>query len=72
MSHKSRVASAFNFLNIAFRISSSYRFAKIVKEGDKYCVKSEKNSDWSGGCYDTKKEAEDRLAEVEMFKHMNK
>ncbi|HKZ42214.1 MAG TPA: hypothetical protein VJ044_14720, partial [Candidatus Hodarchaeales archaeon] len=42
----------------------------IVKEKGKYCVKSPKNPDWSGGCYDTKEEAEDRLDEVEMFKHM--
>ena len=33
------------------------------------CVKSEKNSDWSGGCYPTKGEAKDRLHEVEFFKH---
>ena len=46
------------------------RQSKIVKENGKYCVKSEKNSDWSGGCYDTKDEAEKRLSQVEMFKHM--
>ena len=46
------------------------RTAVIRKEGDKYCVRSEKNKDWSGGCYDTKEEAEKRLQQVEMFKHM--
>ena len=46
--------------------------SKIVKtKGKGYCVKSEKpGSDWSGGCYPTKGEAEDRLKDVEMFKHM--
>jgi hypothetical protein len=48
----------------------SKRVAKIVKEKGKYCVKSEKNPDWSGGCYDSKQEAQGRLNEVEMFKHM--
>lgn len=46
----------------------------IVKKtpGKGYCVKSEKNSDWSGGCYPTKGEADERLKQVEAFKHMNK
>jgi hypothetical protein len=35
-----------------------------------YCVKSENSPAWSGGCYDTKGEAEDRLKQVEMHKHM--
>jgi len=34
-----------------------------------WCVKSEKNPDWSGGCYDSKAKAEKRLQEVEFFKH---
>ena len=38
--------------------------------GKGYCVKSEKNSDWSGGCYPTQGEANDRLKQVEKFKHM--
>ena len=38
--------------------------------GKGYCVKSEKNPDWSGGCYPTKGGADDRLEDVEMFKHM--
>jgi hypothetical protein len=46
------------------------RTSYIKKEKGKYCVKSEKNSKWSGGCYDTKAEAEKRLSQVEMFKHM--
>lgn len=40
------------------------------EEGKGYCVKSEKNSDWNGGCYPSKGEAEKRLTNVEMFKHM--
>lgn len=46
--------------------------AYIQKKGDKYCVRSKNNPDWSGGCYDTKAEAEKRLNQVEMFKHMKK
>ncbi len=38
--------------------------------GKGYCVKSEKNPDWSGGCYPSKGEAKDRLKQVEKFKHM--
>lgn len=39
------------------------------EKGKGYCVKSEKNPDWSGGCYPTKGEAEKRLNQVEYFKH---
>jgi hypothetical protein len=48
------------------------RIAKIVKtpNKDEYCVRSEQNPDWSGGCYKSKEKAEDRLKTVEMFKHM--
>ena len=42
---------------------------KIVKKDGKYQVQSEKGRNL--GTYDTKEEAEDRLKEVEMFKHMN-
>ena len=52
-------------------IESDYA-AYIKEEGGKYCVKSESNTDWSGGCYDSKGEAEKRLKQVEMFKHMSK
>lgn len=37
---------------------------------DKFEVKSPKNPNWSGGTYNTKEEAKDRLKEVEMLKHM--
>jgi hypothetical protein len=40
--------------------------------GKGYCVKSEKNSDWSGGCYPSKGKAKKRLQQVEQFKHMKK
>lgn len=48
--------------------------SKVVKTRGKeeYCVKSESNSDWSGGCYPSKAKAESRLDEVEAFKHMKK
>jgi len=52
------------------RKESAQKFAKIVKEKGKYCVKSEHNPDWNGGCYDTEEEAKHRLQQVEMFKHM--
>jgi len=42
------------------------------EKGKGYCVKSPKNKDWSGGCYPSKGEAEKRLNQVEMFKHMKK
>lgn len=40
----------------------------IKKEKNKYCVRSESNPKWNGGCYDTKAEAAKRLGEVEHFK----
>ena len=43
--------------------------AVIRKEKGQYCVRSPNNPDWNGGCYDTKDEAEDRLKQVEFFKH---
>lgn len=44
--------------------------SKIVKKDNKYQVQSEKGKNL--GTYDTKEEAEKRLKQVEMFKHMNK
>jgi hypothetical protein len=43
----------------------------VVKKtpGKGYCVKSEKNPDWSGGCYPSKGEANERLEQVEAAKH---
>lgn len=52
------------------KAQSSY-VAYIKEEDGKYHVKSESNSNWSGGYYDSKSEAEDRLKQVEMFKHMS-
>ena len=37
----------------------------VRKTPNGYCVKSEKNPDWSGGCYPTKGEAEKRSENVE-------
>ena len=42
--------------------------SKIVKKDNKYQVQSEKGKNL--GTYDTKSEAEKRLKQVEMFKHM--
>lgn len=50
--------------------AASIKNAKIVHEDGKWCVKSETNPEWRGGCYDTKEEAAERLKQVEMFKHM--
>ena len=51
------------------KLASDY--ASYIKEEDgKYCVKSKSNQDWSGGCYESKGAAEERLKQVEMFKHM--
>ena len=42
--------------------------SKIVKKDNKYQVQSEKGKNL--GTYDTKEQAEERLKQVEMFKHM--
>lgn len=42
--------------------------AVIEKEKGQYCVRSPNNPSWSGGCFDSKGEAEKRLNEVEYFK----
>jgi len=59
---------------IALKVAGLERSAIVVKtpNKDEWCVKSEKNPDWSGGCYSSKEEAEKRLKEIEMFKHMKK
>jgi hypothetical protein len=51
--------------------SSTDRQSKVVKTPgkDEWCVESEKNSDWSGGCFESKGKAEDCLKQVEYFKH---
>jgi hypothetical protein len=51
------------------RHSHTARVAVIRKEKGEYCVRSPNNPDWNGGCYTTKDKAEDRLKEVELFKH---
>ena len=43
---------------------------KIVKKGSQWQVQSEKGKNM--GTYDTKQEAEERLRQVEYFKHKNK
>jgi len=42
--------------------------AYIVKEGGEWCIKSEKGKNL--GCYSSRKKAEERLREIERFKHM--
>jgi hypothetical protein len=74
-----RKGSPFDLMSIAARVAgiaqdqqSQQEQVGYVKKtkGKGYCVKSEKNPDWSGGCYPTKAEADKRLQTVEMFKHM--
>ena len=43
-----------------------------IKGKTYYVVKSEKNKKWTGGRFTNKKDALERLKEVEMFKHMKK
>lgn len=44
--------------------------SKVVKQDGKYQAQSEDGKNF--GTYDTKQEAEDRVKQIEMFKHMNK
>lgn len=44
--------------------------SKVVKKDDKYQAQSEKGKNF--GTYDTKEEAENRVKQMEMFKHMDK
>lgn len=78
---RAAVIRAFALAEAAYRVAFSPdsdepggdgggRTSYIKEEKGKYCVKSEKNPDWSGGCYETKEKAEKRLKQVEMFKHM--
>jgi len=73
-----------NLLKIATRVASSplserydygdndhHNVTGVVRktpDKDEWCVKSENNPDWSGGCYESKEKAEDRLRQVEYFK----
>lgn len=43
-------------------------YGYIKKTNGKFCVKSEDNPRWSGGCYPTRKQAQKRLRQVEWFK----
>ncbi len=42
--------------------------AVIRKKGNEFCIYSKTGKNL--GCYSTKKQARDRLAEIEKFKHM--
>jgi len=50
-------------------VVARFKEAVIRKEKGQYCVRSPDNGSWSGGCYDSKGEAEKRLEQVEWFKH---
>lgn len=65
-----------NILNFITKVAEINKEAYIQqtksKGKTKYVVRSEKNPNWHGGTYSSRSEAEKRLAEVEMFKHMKK
>jgi hypothetical protein len=56
-------------MDLAHRVVARFLEAVIRKEKGQYCVRSPNNPDWNGGCYDSKEKAEDRLKQVEFFKH---
>ena len=68
---KLATTSATLIMNNEEVVTTEYAVNVIVKEGGKWYVKSEKGKNL-GGPYDSKLEAEDRLKEVEKFKHMKK
>ena len=68
---KLATTSATLIMNNEEVVTTEYAVNVIVKEGGKWYVKSEKGKNL-GGPYDSKSEAEDRLKEVEKFKHMKK
>jgi hypothetical protein len=59
----------FRLASIAQRVANLHRVAYLEKKGDKWCVRSEHNPSWNGGCYESKGEAQHRLRQVEFFKH---
>lgn len=65
-----------SIMNIFCKIADLNKISyikQIHQDGKiKYEVKSSKNKDWSGGIFSTREDAEKRLNEVEMFKHMEK
>jgi hypothetical protein len=72
-SEADELTSIINMISKVAEISKEAYVKAIKQKGKtKYQVKSKKNPDWSGGIYSSRAEAEKRLAEVEMFKHMKK
>jgi hypothetical protein len=53
-------------------LESRVSYVKKTPDKEEWCVKSESNPDWSGGCYPSKTQAEGRLSQVEMFKNMKR
>ena len=63
-------SSPFDFVSVALKIAGMENVSYVKKtKGKGYCVKSEHNPDWSGGCYPTEAEANKRLEQVEAAKH---
>lgn len=60
-----------SLINVVKTLASERVVAIIRKDGPSetpYCVYSEKGRKF--GCYSSKKKAEDRLAQIEMWKHI--
>jgi hypothetical protein len=64
-----------NYMDIIKLADQFFKFAYIKKEvinGETYYViHSEKNKNWTGGKYKSRKAAEKRLKQIEMFKHLS-
>jgi len=61
-------------MNIIKLADQFFKLAYIKKEiidgKPYYVIHSEKNKSWTGGKYKSRKAAEKRLKQIEMFKHM--
>jgi hypothetical protein len=54
------------------KIASKVAIVRKTPNKNEWCVKSENNPDWSGGCYPSKAQANKRLSEVEAAKAAKK
>ena len=67
------LTSILNFITKIAEINKEAYIQQTKSKGKtKYVVRSEKSPNWHGGTYASRSEAEKRLAEVEMFKHIKK
>lgn len=59
----------FRLASVAQRVANLHQVAYVQKKDGKWCVRSESNPTWDGGCYDSEAKAKRRLQQVEFFKH---